>query len=207
METAKIADTLLELKEFQTKRLRETYADFSAQPEFAALVEFFFSQIYGTQDFGFRNESIKTLHQRLSGLLHGQIIDGIGKVIELNDLTENLDRRMAEEFIRRDVSKLSNIEIYGDVYRSLDNYDQRVHQINLMVEATKSIHHLSQMWLIGLSLKAVSKAAHIAGYGKIMDFLEAGYSAFHRVKNIRAFLDAVQSREMALNDRLFGKTG
>ena len=199
-----IEEALIEIRRYQTERLKNTYADFSEKPEYTRLVNFFFTQIYGTQDFGFRNESIKTLHQRLKGILKGEIIDAVGKVIELNDLTEMLDRQMAEAWLSRGGQPPLDDETYREIYRSLDNYNDRVRQIELLIDATAAIHRISRSWWVGVSLKAVRTAAHIAGYGKIMDFLEAGYDAFHNIRNINPFLEAVKSREIALNDRLFG---
>ena len=199
-----IEEALIEIRRYQTERLKATYADFSEKPEYTHLVTFFFTQIYGTQDFGFRNESIKTLHQRLKGVLKGEIIEAVGKVIELNDLTEMLDRQMAEAWLSRGGQPPLNDASYRDIYRSLNNYRHRVRQIELLVDATAAIHRISRSWWVGMSLKAVHTAAHLAGYGKIMDSLEAGYAAFHNIRDIKPFLEAVKSREIALNDRLFG---
>ena len=45
-----------ELQAFQTELLRTDYADFQAQPRFAAVSEFFFTALYAPADFGLRNE-------------------------------------------------------------------------------------------------------------------------------------------------------
>ncbi len=199
------AALLKTLQAFQAQRIRATYADFSVQPQYTKLVAFFFEEIYGPQDFGVRNEGIKVLHQRLSGLLKGEIIESMGKVVELNDLTEKLDNLMVDKMIEQGISADLDERNYGTIYKSCHNYDQRVYQINLMLEATKHIYAVSRMWMIGLTLKAVNTAAHLAGYGKIVDFLSRGYKAFRNVKNIEHFLQAVETREKALNNRLFGR--
>jgi len=191
------------LQHFQTARIRKTYADVVAMPQYAKLGEFFFEQIYGPQDFGFRNHSIKSLHHKLSGFLKGEIIDGVGKVIELQDLSDALDEQMAQLMLEERIREDLTMEKYAEIYRSLDNYEQRVYQIDLMVDAVTAIHHISQMRFIGWSLKVVSKAAHLAGMGKIIDFLVQGYDAFHSAKDIGFFVQAINQREKALNDRLF----
>ena len=192
------------LQAFQAERIRHTYEDVSRMPQYTRLVNFFFEQIYGPQDFSFRNQSIKTLHQKLSGFLKGEIINEIGRVIELQDLSDTLDNQMVEKMLELGVEPPLTMESYEKVYRSCDNYQQRVYQINLMVEATRGIHRLSQMPFIGWTLKLVRNAAHLAGMGQIMDFLTAGYQAFHSVKNIDYFLETVARRERVLNEQLFG---
>jgi hypothetical protein len=202
------ADTLSILKQtlqtFQAQRIRSTYADLAQIPEYQKLVEFFFSQIYGSQDFGFRNESIKSLHKRLSSFLRGEIIEAVGKVIELNDLSDMLDQRMAEKMLAQQPDRKLTETSYQMIYRSLDNYEERVYQIDLLLEATRGIHHTSRLGLIGWTLKAVQQAAHLAGMGKIVDFLVQGYEAFHTVQHIDDFLATVEAREKVLNDELFG---
>ena len=74
-----------------------------------------------------------------------------------------------------------------------------------MLEAIRTIHRISRMRLIGLSLKAVHGAAHLAGYGAIMDFLTNGYDAFHKVRDIGFFAGTVEEREKRINDELFGR--
>ena len=191
------------LQAYQAARIRETYADVVALPQYAKLGEFFFEQIYGPHDFGFRNHSIKNLHHKLSGFLKGEIIEGVGKVIELQDLSDALDEHMAQRMLEDGINENLNPKKYAAVYRSLDNYQQRVYQIDLLLKSIKAIHHISQMRFIGWSLKMVSKAAHLAGMGKIMDFLAWGYEAFHSVKDIDFFVQTVEKREKELNDRMF----
>ncbi|MFQ5583326.1 MAG: hypothetical protein ACE5GL_02685 [Calditrichia bacterium] len=192
------------LQSYQLARIRETYRDLQQIPEYKKLYHFFINQIYGPHDFGFRNQSIKTLHRRLSGILKGEIINAVGKVIELNDLSDSLDDRMAEQMLELGIGPELNKTQYREIYKSLDNYDERVYQIKLLADSVKGIHHISQMRFIGWSLKTVQKAAHLAGMGKIMDFLVEGYEAFRSVKNIEYFTRTLLNRELALNDELFG---
>lgn len=193
------------LQQYQIERLRQTFADIEETPEYTRLAHFFYEEIYGHQDFGFRTEGIKTLHHKLSGLLKGEIIEAMGKVIELNELSDTLDDLMVEKMAEMGIQPPLDERKYQEVYRSLDNYEQRVYQINLLIEVIKEMHHISRMRFIGLSLKVVSKAAHVAGFGKIMDFLYAGYEAFHSAKDIDFFAETIRERELAINRRLFGK--
>lgn len=193
------------LQEYQAQRIRRTYADIERMPQYTKLAHFFFDEIYGPRDFGFRNEGIKSLHHKLSGFLKGEIINAVGKVIELNDLSDELDNRMVDRMKQMSVDPELNDEEYRKAYQSLDNYDERVYQINLLADSVKAVHHVSRMRLIGLSLKVVHRAAHFAGFGKIMDFLYDGYEAFHAVKDIEFFAGEILKRELEINDRLFNK--
>ena len=191
------------LTSYQANRIKGTYNDFSEILQYKRLVSFFFEQIYGPSDFGFRNNSIKSLHNKLNTFLKGEIISAVGKVIELHELSDSLDDKMVEIMRRFELSHNLTPHEYGKVYRECDNYETRKYQINLMIESVKEIHNVSQMRFIGLTLHAVSSPAKLAGMGKIMDFLVEGYEAFHSVNDIEKFLNSINKRENELNDRLF----
>jgi excinuclease UvrABC ATPase subunit len=192
-----------ELQSYQAKRIANTYNDFKNNPQYAKLYHFFLEHIYGPRDFGFRNQSIKSLYKKLTKFLHGEIIDAIGKVIELNDLSDSLDNQMAALLEEQGFAHNISDQRYKELYKSCNNYEQRKHQIELLVDSVKGVHHVSQMRFIGISLKAVQKAAHLAGIGKIMDFLVEGYEAFRSADDINFFTDMITERETALNDELF----
>ncbi|MBF0494962.1 MAG: hypothetical protein HQK58_00070 [Deltaproteobacteria bacterium] len=192
------------LQAFQVERLKTTYADQMDNPDYIKLGHFFFEQIYSVQDFGFRNESIKTLHHKLTHILKGEIVDTLGKVIELHDLTDTMDDQMVRMMMDRQIGPDLTMEQYQEIYRNAHNYDQRGHQIESMVECIKRVHHVSRMRWIKWSLKSVNAAAHLAGLGKIMDFLLQGYDAFHSAADITLFVNTIYARETALNNQLFG---
>lgn len=191
------------LQQFQAGRIRETYADIAQIPQYVLLGEFFFTRIYGPQDFGFRNHSIKTLHQKLHGVFRGEIIDTMAKVIELSDLSDELDDLMVKTLLRGKPGTEWDEAVYGEVYRLCDNYPRRVYQIELTVDAIRRVHRMSRIRMIAWILRAVRSVAQLAGMGRIMDFLSDGYEAFHRVGDIDFFADTVAGRETARNEQLF----
>jgi hypothetical protein len=192
------------LEDFQANRIRSTYADLADTDQYRKLALFFFEQIYGPRDFGFRNQSMRTLHRKLGGILKGDIIETVGKVIELHDLSDALDDQMVGVMMARGIESDLTPSIYRSVYRACDNYEQRVAQIDLMIDAVLAVHRLSKMRWIGFSLKTVSGAARLAGMAKIMAFLIQGYDAFRSVKEIHVFTRTVHTRETTLNNDLFG---
>lgn len=191
------------LQAFQAGRIRETYADIVQIPQYALLGEFFFTRIYGPQDFGFRDHSIKTLHQKLHGVFRGEIIDIMGKVIRLNELSDELDALMVNTLRHEKPGMEWDEAVYGEIYRACANYPRRVYQIELTVDAIRSVHRMSRIRMISWILRAVRGAAQLAGMGRIMNFLSDGYEAFHRVQDIDFFADTVAERETARNEMLF----
>ncbi|RTZ97216.1 MAG: hypothetical protein DSY89_11140 [Deltaproteobacteria bacterium] len=192
------------LQQFQANRLNETYADLRADPQYAALGNFFFNRLYAPEDFSFRDTSMKRLHQALEGKIYRPMTAAMAQVIELHELSEHLDNQMVEKMIESHVGPRLTPDQYQAIYRSLDNDDQRVHQINLTVDATRSFYRLSQKWLVAISLKSVRIASQFLNIGEIMDFIDEGYTAFRKIRKIDYFIDTISRREMNWHRHLRG---
>ena len=191
------------LQAFQAARLNRTYADLKSDAEYAKIGHFFFERLYAPQDFSFRNTSMKKLHKLMDGKIYSGIISAVSKVIELHDLSDSLDDRMVEQMIAMGVGVDMTMDQYQKVYRSLDNYDQRIYQIKLGAEVTRIFYHLSKKWVVAVSLNTVRTAAHLIGMGKILDFIHEGYTGFRVIKNIEPFVEAIDRRERAWHDEIW----
>jgi len=191
------------LQRFQNERLNQTYADLKLDPQYAAIGDFFFNRLYAPEDFTFRDVSIKRLQHVLEGRIYRPMTAAMLKVVELHELSEDLDDRMVEKMIETGIGPELTLDQYRTVYRQLGNYDQRVYQINLTIDATRVFHNLSQKWIVGASLKTVTVAAHLLKVGKILDFINDGYLAFRKIKSIDYFVDTIARRELAWHDKLW----
>ena len=83
-----------QLQAFQIAMLQTEYGDFGSQPRFHDLVDFFFGALYAPADFGLRNESFRTLHEWLAGIVGHDPVRVLAQAIELHELTESLDDDM-----------------------------------------------------------------------------------------------------------------
>ena len=194
------------LQAFQSARLNDTYADLKNDPEYAKIGHFFFEKLYAPEDFSFRDTSIKKLHRLLKGKVYKGMVTAITQVIELHELSDMLDDRMVERMIKTGVGENMEMDHYQEIYRSLDNYDQRIYQIKLSTEVTRAFHKLSKKLVVALSLKTVRSAAHFIGMGKIIDFVYEGYDGFRTIKKIDFFVETVEQRETAWHDEIwYGK--
>jgi len=191
------------LQRFQNERLNQTYADLKLDPQYAAIGDFFFNRLYAPEDFTFRDVSIKRLQHVLEGRIYRPMTAAMLKVVELHELSEDLDDRMVEKMIETGIGPELTLDQYRTVYRQLGNYDQRVYQINLTIDVTRVFHNLSQKWIVGASLKTVTVAAHLLKVGKILDFINDGYLAFRKIKSIDYFVDTIARRELAWHDKLW----
>ena len=191
------------LQAFQSARLGQTYKDLMNDPQYEKIGHFFFEKLYAPEDFSFRDTSIKKLHKLLRGKVYSGIISAVSKVIELHELSDLLDNRMVEQMMARGIGEDMDMEQYQTVYRSLDNYDQRLYQITLGAEVNQVFYKLSKKWVVAVSLNTVRTAAHLIGMGKIIDFIYEGYAGFRAIKNIDYFIETVNTRERAWHDEIW----
>ncbi|MDM8543864.1 hypothetical protein QUF90_22545 [Desulfococcaceae bacterium HSG9] len=190
------------LQTFQSRRLNTTYHDLRQKPEYKNIAYFFFQKLYGPEDYEFRNTSMQTLHKAMDGRAPGGMIDAVSMVIELHDLSDDLDNRMVEAMIASGVETDMNMAQYQSIYRQLDNYDERIGQIELSLKVTRVFYALSRRWVVRLSLGTIRRVAHLLGIGKIMDFVYEGYTAFRVIHNIDYFIETIEKREKAWHSEI-----
>ena len=203
LKEKKLLELKLALQAFQSVRLNNTYKDLKKDPEYKKIGNFFFNKLYAPEDFSFRDASVKKLHKVLKGTVYKGILSAGQKIIELHELTYSLDDLMVKNMIDLGIGPDMNMEEYQKVYRSLDNYDQRVYQIKLSTEVTRVFHRLSKKWIVAISLRTVRGAAHLLGIGKIIDFIYEGYDGFRKIKNIDYFVKTIEKHELAWHDEIW----
>jgi len=203
-------DSFLKLKralqDFQSKRINKTYKDLEADPEFSKIGDFFFKKLYAPEDFSFRDTSMKKLHKALDGKIYKNMLSAVTKVIELHDISDEQDDLMVKKMLEQGVDESMTMDEYQEIYRSLDNYDQRIYQINLSADVTKIFHGLSKKWIVAISLNTVKTTASLFGIKEIIDFIYEGYVAFKRIDNINFFIETMMERELAWHNKIWFNT-
>ena len=191
------------LQDFQSSRINGTYKDIETDPEFSKIGDFFFKKLYAPEDFSFRDTSMKKLHKVLDGKIYKNMLTAVTKVIELHDISDEQDNLMVEKMIATGVDESMTMAQYQEIYRSLDNNDQRIYQINLSAEVTRIFHGLSKRWIVAVSLRTVKTTAVLFGIREIIDFIYEGYVAFKAIDNIDFFVDTMTQRELAWHTEIW----
>ncbi len=190
------------LKEFQSKRLQDTYDDFAKTPHCRAAAFFFFNRLYSTEDTTERDEAFRKIHKKIKSFLGGDVADSMGKLIELQEITIEMDHRMLE--LLKEEKIPYDMATYERAYRESDNYQLRVRQIELLDVTIRLVHRISHRFGIGLVLKALHGACVLMGDTRMVDFLQDGYRAFADLKDIEPLARAIEVREQERLDRIFG---
>ena len=203
LASAETTKRLSELRAWQADRLAKTYADLRRDPRCTAAVDFFLTDLYGPQDFSRRDDDFARAWGRLKRGLPDAALEVLTRALELQVLSAELDQAMVARLATGPVSGLS----YANAYRAVGRAESRRRQIDLAAGIGADLGRLVVFPLLGVALRAAHVPAHMAGFGALQDFLERGFKAFRRMGDPGALLEAIQSRETALMQRLFEGSG
>lgn len=192
--------TLSALKAWQAARFERTYADLLAHPRHAEAARFFLTDLYGAQDYSQRDADLARILPKLVALLPAAALTTIADAVELDALSEDLDAALAA---RLAPGTAITEAAYACAYRACANRPSRERQVALIREIGETLDRLTRVRLIESTLQLMRAPARMAGLGHLQGFLERGFGAFKRMGGAAPFLDAVESRETLLLERLF----
>lgn len=189
------------LSRWQTRRLADTYADFSAQPRFRPAIDFFLNDLYGTHDFTQRDSDIERVYPIMVKVLSENAMHSLSLAVELHALSQQLDSEMIRVLEHEMGIDLGEPDVrltkarYAEAYRRCENEDARARQIELIHETGHLLEEVVRHPVIYVTAKLARTPARAAGFGELQDFIERGLSAFRRMKSATPFLNAIRHRE------------
>jgi len=195
------------LRDFQSKRLRSTYADFAEIPKYSGTCEFFFGRVYSSEDPTERDREFERFYHRLKVVFAGDIERCMRNMIELQSLSCELDQALLDPLRQLGADRSFDLSTYERAYYLCDNYDQRRHQIDLLVETLRLAHHLYHLPAIGIALRTLHRVHVWMGQTMITEFLLDGYHQIRPVKDIGPLAEAIGERELSRLDRIWREQG
>jgi len=200
----KLEPTVAMLRIWQSERLKKTHADILNNPRYSAACNFFLDEIYGASDFSQRDNDLEYLYDVMSSVLPNFLLSLVRNTIDLNYLTNELDDQLLSVIVN-DLQSADKItpQIYTEAYRLCDNYDQRVRQIDLLIEIGRQVDFGTKIPFISTTLRLARGPSHRAGWGDVHDFLENGYNSFKKIGGAKKFLAVIEKREKRILDRIY----
>ena len=190
---------LVEVKAWQAARLARTYADLAANPRYAKATAFFLNDLYGAKDFSGRDQAMLRIYPLMVRTLPRGAVETAALAIEVDALSEELDRRVAACIDDGPGTEAS----YGQAYREAGTRAQRQRQIELIDEVGKRLDVLVVKPMIYATLKLMRRPAKLAGLEDLQVFLEHGFEAFRHMGGAVEFLATIAERESRILSRLF----
>lgn len=201
---AGLAAQMAQLRAWQSRRLSATYADLLANPTYRPACEFFLSDIYAERDFTQRDHDVERVYEVLLRYLPESMLTLLGDTVRLNRLTHRLDQALLDALLGPlGLTGEITPELYAQGYRVCDNYAERKTQIEQLAAVLSEAAHGARNPVFAVSLRLARGPAQRAGWDALVDFLERGYRACRPMKNVDYFVNAIQSRETILLERIF----
>lgn len=190
---------LEEVRRWQSERLAQTYADLAASPRYAQPTRFFLEDLYGPKDFSVRDAAMLKIYPVMVRLLPATAVQTAALAIEVDALSEELDRRLAAALGAGPIDAAA----YAKAYRESATPGERERQIALVGEVGRRLDRLVEKPMVFRTLKLMRAPARLAGLSDLQGFLERGFEAFHAMGGAEEFLDTIAARERAIASRLF----
>jgi hypothetical protein len=186
---------------WQSLRLRQTYDDLAGQPRYAAAIAFFQTDLYGGADFAQRDADVARVVPVMVRMLPERVIDSVAMAMELNRLSQELDREVVARLVG--VDRGFTVADYCRAFSSMGRHDDRMRQVELIGKIGGALDGFVRKPLIHAAVTMMRKPARMAGLGALHDFLERGFEAFRAMGGAGYFLATITSRETQLIDRIF----
>ena len=196
-----LRERMRKLAAFQAQRLADTYRDLQGTPRHGPAVEFFLTDLYGPQDLTERDAQILRALDKLKRFLPPGALQALARAFELHVLSMELDAASAAALPgpgRIDAAS------YAGAYRAAGRRGDRARQIALIGDIGSLLDGLAHRPEVVLAIRLARAPAHASGYGQLQDFLERGFHAFRKMNGAAEFLAAIDQRERALMETLFG---
>ena len=197
----RLAGALERLALWQALRLTQTYADLEAQPRYADAVEFFETDLYGSADFSRRDADLARVVPILVRTLPERVIATIAQAMELNALSQELDRALLARLPSPD--RPFTVTEYCRAYRLMNNRAGRERQIHLIVDIGAALERYVKTPLLRVALVLMRQPAKLAGMLVLHDFLERGFMAFRKMNGASEFLATILARETEMMNTVF----
>ncbi|GAB4158678.1 MAG: hypothetical protein Fur005_13670 [Roseiflexaceae bacterium] len=192
----------LALQQFQSNRLRRDHADLAAEPQYQAIGEFFFNEMYGPRDYTARDDQARRLRQFVH-VVPGLTIRDVEPALQLLDISYRLDESVVEQLMLLEAPLDFSEELYDRAYRLADNYDERVDQLELVRTALYNVFRTANKPLIRLAIERTEQLAQVVGMAEIHRFLWRGYESIQSVRDIYRFVETVYVREKDRLDAIY----
>ena len=197
-----LAGALERLGRWQSRRMRMTYADLAQSPAHAEAIAFFQTDLYSGADFSQRDTDLARVVPLMVKMLPERVVATVATAMSLNALSQELDRLVLARLPRADGHFA--VADYARAYRRAGNFPLRRRQVEMIIEVGAALDVHVRKRLIRGALAMMRQPARLAGLGTLQDFLERGFSAFHRMHGAAEFLATIQSRETAILEAIEG---
>ncbi|MGD9582838.1 MAG: hypothetical protein AB7V26_04080 [Lysobacterales bacterium] len=193
------AARLQRLRQWQSRRLGQSFHALRQHPHYAAAAEFFLADLYGSEDVSWRDRDVRRVLPTMLRWLPSSALDTLADALDLDLLSRRFDLAMAAALPDGRIS----VAVYARAYLEVGDAEGRRRQIELIRTIGRDLERIVRKPFILGVLKLARGPARGAGFGELQAFLERGFSAFRAMGPAEDFLARIVDGETAAMQRLF----
>jgi hypothetical protein len=192
-----LAQASTEVKHFQARRFRATYADLLHNPRYKTAAAFFLHELYSDKDYAERDQQFARIATTIARLFPQSVVNTAAALAEVHALTETLDDLMARCWQADPPAAPQGSECarYIRCWRRLGDPAAREHQLEVVLQLGQELDRLTRAHGLRTLLKLMRRPAAAAGLDSLQQFLETGFDAFAEMGGADEFLKLVRQRE------------
>ncbi len=195
-----------DIKRFQARRFRATYADVLASSRYKTAAAFFLHELYSDKDYAERDQQFARIANTIAKLFPQSVVNTAAALAEVHALTEKLDDLMARQWLASldTLPAVDENARYIACWRQVGDIQARQKQLEVVLLLGRELNRLTRMPGLRTLLKMMRHPAAVAGLSSLQGFLEAGFDAFAGMRGADDFLRLIDQRETEWITTLFG---
>lgn len=197
-----------EIVRSQSERFRRDYREYFERPDTEKLVHYFFEQIYDLEAQDTIIQTAINTYRKVKGQLSLNIRENLDYLIELNQLTHALDRKMAVLLIKSGWTEGTQLSIdeFFVLYKKLGLEAERREQLFGALKCMMLSHHLAHRPINRVVLALAKGFAIMFGVMGLYNFAYDGYYASVAVSAevFNKFIEKVTEVELEYIEKAFG---
>jgi hypothetical protein len=179
------------------------YEDLRRSDDYTAAVDFVVSDLTGV-GISQRDHDIARVVPIMSRMLPDKAVRTMASAMQLNAEVLRINLAICRELYEsRSVDASISEADYCSACRQASQLDECLELVQLTGEIGCSLDHVIRIPMIGPTLRAMRKPAHLAGFGALQEFLEKGYRTFVALEDVDQFLDEITVRMTEVFTRIF----
>ncbi|MDH4073117.1 MAG: hypothetical protein OEV41_08440 [Gammaproteobacteria bacterium] len=180
--------------DWQLSYLLTWFRDLHEIEGYGEAIDFIMSDLAGVGVAG-RDRDLERVAPVITATLTERALDTVASAAELNTRVLEINLAICRNLMAdgRLPARIAEHD-YRVACRRSSSYDECVGLTHLVADLGETLKALVGVPMIGVTLRAMHRPAHAAGFGALQDFLETGYHTFRQIPDIDHFLEQIRLR-------------
>jgi hypothetical protein len=163
----------------QVNRFHISFKKFFDREDTKALVEFFFEKVYNTEAKAEWVDLAISSFDKVKNIVKDETRESMEKLLDLNSLTDKLDREMAIHLLNKnhDLSKNLSVDEFISEFVEFGHGEDRYKQFEIVLLNLVLFYELAHRPINAILIKPAKFMSKVLGFQSLFSAVEEGYNA------------------------------